>query len=499
MGHWDLFRATLETSQEEAPPVPTFEEPTPAGGPDSPDEGDLPTEPVDVATTWAAETGAGPEWARPSWRDEVRTPAGDAPWLADGSSEHPPVEGAPPSDSSDPQATDLCVAGTGPPATDLYDTGSEALAAGEVAPGPEFLLPDLPDDGSGAPPRAGSRRPVAMVMLVVACMLATGLLGGVIGARIGDDDDFRPAALPPISPRTTERVSSPGSIADVVDRVSPSVVGIRSRGLRLGVGQGTGFILSAEGDIVTNSHVINGAKTILVTLPGEDQARDAEVIGNDEDEDLAVLRLSGVTGLPAVELGDSDALRLGEEVFAIGHALGLAGGPSVSRGVVSGLQRANGPLAELIQTDAALNPGNSGGPLFDSEGRVIGVNTMVRAGAENIGFAIPMGRVRTIVDRLREGRPAPPVAFLGVRTQPAEDGAPGAEIVDVTPGTPAQKAGLAADDRIVAVDGKRVSGPESLAGLIRGKNPGDEVEIRYRRGDEEETVTVALATKDDAN
>jgi S1-C subfamily serine protease len=197
-----------------------------------------------------------------------------------------------------------------------------------------------------------------------------------------------------------------------------------------------------------------------------------------------------------VEIGASRTLRIGEEVFAIGHALGLSGGPSVSRGVVSGLQRANGPLAELIQTDAALNPGNSGGPLFDGSGRVIGVNTMVRAGAENIGFAIPMERVRVIVDRLREGKPAPPMAFLGVRTQPAEDGGPGAEIVDVTDGTPAAKAGLAEGDRIVAVDGDRVSGPESLANLIRGRSPGEEVELTYRRDGVEQNVTVALATKD---
>jgi S1-C subfamily serine protease len=372
---------------------------------------------------------------------------------------------------------------------------AEVDPAEPVPAGPEFVAPfgdEATEDDAPAGP--DGRRARALVM--VACMLATGLLGGFVGAQLGNDDDFRPAALPPISRSATARVSTPGSLADVIERVSPAVVGIRSRGARLGIGQGTGFIYTPDGEIVTNSHVINGAKTILVTLPGEDQARSAEVIGNDEDEDLAVVRIKDVTGLPTVEIGDSRSVRIGEEVFAIGHALGLSGGPSVSRGVVSGLQRANGPLAELIQTDAALNPGNSGGPLFDASGRVIGVNTMVRAGAENIGFAIPMERVRVIVERLREGKPTPPMAFLGVRTQPAEDGGPGAEVVDVTDGTPAHKAGLVEGDRIVAVDGDRVSGPESLANLIRGRAPGDHVELTFRRDGVEQTATITLATKD---
>lgn len=424
---------------------------------------DLPTEPLPQRDFPLADPADEFEWARPSWAVPLdETGDGD---------------------------------GAGPPA-DAEDT-VEAPAVDVSAPvsaGPEFVTP-VADDPLVAPvltPGAGRGR----VLALAGCMLATGLLGGFVGARIAEDDDFRPAALPPISRSSTSRVSSPGSLADVVERVSPAVVGIRSRGARLGIGQGTGFIYSPEGEIVTNSHVINGARTILVTLPGEDQARDAEVIGNDEDEDLAVVRVKGVTGLPTVEVGDSRSVRIGEEVFAIGHALGLSGGPSVSRGVVSGLQRANGPLAELIQTDAALNPGNSGGPLFDGGGRVIGVNTMVRAGAENIGFAIPMERVRTIVDRLREGKPTPPMAFLGVRTQAAEDGGPGAEVLDVTGGTPAAEAGLVEGDRIVAVDGERVSGPESLANLIRTRNPGQKVEVAYRRAGEERVATVTLATKD---
>src|SRR5439155_14429070 len=122
-------------------------------------------------------------------------------------------------------------------------------------------------------------------------------------------------------------------------------------------------------------------------------------------------------------------------------------------------------LVDLIQTDAALNPGNSGGPLFDASGRVVGINTMVRSGAENIGFAIPIDRARAVLNRLRQGQSTPPVAFLGVSSQEAEDGSTGAEIVCVTPNGAAAGAGVKKKDRITAVDGKPVSGPEGLVAL----------------------------------
>ncbi|MGH8998149.1 MAG: S1C family serine protease, partial [Acidimicrobiia bacterium] len=324
----------------------------------------------------------------------------------------------------------------------------------------------------------------------------------VVGAALaGGDEDFRPAALPPPRPSGGSAgsagapVSTPGSLSDVVERVFPTVVGIRSRGRLPGIGQGTGFIVSPDGEIITNHHVVSGSRTILVTLPGEGDARTAEVVASDEDEDVALLRLEGVTNLPAAELGDSESLRVGDEVFAVGHALGLSGGPTVSRGVVSGLQRANGSLRHLIQTDAALNPGNSGGPLFDAAGRVVGVNTMVRGGAENIGFAIAVERVSTVVERLREGRPPPPVAFLGVSTVEPIDGSPGAEILDVSEDTPASGTDLEAGDRIVEVDGEDVIGPAGLADLIGRRSPGDRVDLTFRRGDDERTITVTLGTK----
>jgi S1-C subfamily serine protease len=255
------------------------------------------------------------------------------------------------------------------------------------------------------------------------------------------------------------------------------------------------MLLNAEGEVLTNAHVVSDADKLTVLLSGQGKSRAAEVVGIDEKEDIALIRITGVAGLRVADIGDSEGVRLGQDVFAVGHALGLNGGPSVTRGVVSGLSRSNGPLSDLSQTDAALNPGNSGGPLFDASGRVLGVNTMVRSGAQNIGFAIPISRATSIAARLRSGQPAPKTALLGVTSREPEDGSAGAEVVEVSSGDPADGAGLETGDRIIAVNGKPVNGPGSLAGLIGSKSPGEKVTLTYERGDEKKTVQVVLGTR----
>jgi S1-C subfamily serine protease len=333
----------------------------------------------------------------------------------------------------------------------------------------------------------------------VACAVIGGLLGGILGAVLSDDGDgSSPTALPvPVPGPSSGRVSAPGSLADLVARVSPAVVSIRSTSgsSGFGIGQGTGVILTPDGDVLTNAHVVSDAETVKVVIPGQARAQSADIIGVDEDEDVAVIRIRDAALLPVAEIGNSNSLRLAEEVFAIGHALGLNGGPSVTRGIVSGLDRSNGPLAGLIQTDAALNPGNSGGPLFDGAGRVVGINTMVRSGAENVGFAIPIERAVSIAGRLRSGQPAPAKALLGVTSQAPDDGSSGAEVVKVSEGEPAAKAGLRPGDRITAVNGKPVTGPAGLAILVGDRSPGEVVEFTYQRGDEEKTVDIELATR----
>ena len=349
------------------------------------------------------------------------------------------------------------------------------------------------------PVAAPARRPRWWVPALVASWLVTATLGGVIGAAVSDGGDVTTRnALQPvdIAVPADGKVGSIPNASDLVSRAAQSVVGIRSLDGRR-IGQGTGIVLSAEGDVLTNAHVVEGARTVRIFLPGADEGREAQVVGTDEREDLALLRLADTKGLVPAQLGTSAAVRLGDQVLAIGNALGLKGGLSVTQGIVSGLGRSEGALAGLIQTDAALNPGNSGGPLVDTAGRVVGINTAVRGDAQSIGFAIPIDHARQVVERLRSGKPAPPVAFLGVATREPADGSPGAEVLDVTPGSAAAAAGLRPGDRLVSFDGKPVPGPDELAGLVREKATGDKVEVRFRRGDTEQTATVTLGSRPD--
>jgi putative serine protease PepD len=179
-------------------------------------------------------------------------------------------------------------------------------------------------------------------------------------------------------------------------------------------GAGSGMILTSDGQVLTNYHVVEGASTIKVTVFGQTQAHTAVLVGANQAADVALLQMQGVSGLPTVELGDSDAAQVGDDVVAIGNALALAGGPSVTEGIVSAKDRTlsgNGStLSGLIQTDAAINPGNSGGPLVNSTGQVIGMNTAViedagsdGAVAQNMGFAIGINRIKPLIDQIRAG------------------------------------------------------------------------------------------------
>jgi putative serine protease PepD len=381
-----------------------------------------------------------------------------------------------------------------PPTADDQPTEPVAPVEQATEPVPHVLAPPV------AEPTPAPRRRRWWVPALVASWLVTAVLGGVIGAGLSDgggrssDNVLQPVDT--VAPASDGKVSSIPGASDVVARAAQSVVGIRSLDGRR-VGQGTGIVLSAEGEILTNAHVVEGARTVRVFLPGGNDGREAQVVATDDREDLALLRLADTKGLAPAQLGSSAAVRLGDEVLAVGNALGLKGGVSVTQGIVSGLGRSEGALADLIQTDAALNPGNSGGPLVDAAGRVIGINTAVRGDAQSVGFAIPIDHARQVLERLRSGKPAAPVAFLGVATREPADGDPGAEVIDVTPGTAAAAAGLRPGDRLTSFDGKPVAGPDELSGLVRAKAPGDKVEIRFRRGEAEQTATVTLGSRPD--
>jgi putative serine protease PepD len=188
---------------------------------------------------------------------------------------------------------------------------------------------------------------------------------------------------------------------------------------------------------------------------------------------------------------------VGADVVAIGNALGLRGDPSVTRGIVSALDRSIGDLSGLLQTDAAINSGNSGGPLVDAAGRVIGINTAVaiESNAQNIGFAIPIDAARSVADRLVSGSSAEPTAYLGVATTDNVTASTGATVAEVTAGSPAADAGVRVGDVVVAVDGKTVSGAAALGRLVAERAPGTAVELTIVRAGSERKLSATLGRR----
>ncbi len=327
--------------------------------------------------------------------------------------------------------------------------------------------------------------------------------------------------LPSPSPVLPATVQSDPIVA-VVKRVAPAVVNVTSStltqdalgGVQPGKGVGTGSIIRSDGVIVTNFHVVEGALNLKVTLPPPDgHSFQARVIGGDSDHDLAVLKI-GATNLPTVPLGNSSKLALGERVVALGYALALPGGPTVTSGIISGLARTvqvqdpsqgiTRTLEDALQTDAAINPGNSGGPLVDLGGNVIGINTAGNTGAENIGFAIAIDAARGIIEQAM-AHPNVPAAYLGVSSQTVDPGFAaqfglsvdhGAYVVALATGGPAEKAGIKTGDVIVGFHGKDVTTDDELRNAILARKPGDQVAVVIvRASGSRTTLTVTLGVR----
>jgi len=327
--------------------------------------------------------------------------------------------------------------------------------------------------------------------------------------------------LPSPSPVLPATVQSDPIVA-VVKRVTPAVVNVTSStltqdalgGVQPGKGVGTGSIIRSDGVIVTNFHVVEGALNLKVTLPPPDgRSFQARVIGGDSDHDLAVLKI-GATNLPTIPLGNSSKLALGERVVALGYALALPGGPTVTSGIISGLARTvqvqdpslgiTRTLEDALQTDFAINPGNSGGPLVDLGGNVIGINTAGNTGAENIGFAIAIDAARDIIEQAM-AHPNAPAAYLGVSSQTVDPGFAGqfglsvdhgAYVVALAPGGPAQKAGIMTGDVIVGFDGKDVTADDELRDAILARKPGDQVAVVIVRANgSRTTLAVTLGVR----
>ncbi|MCA9651222.1 MAG: trypsin-like peptidase domain-containing protein [Myxococcales bacterium] len=260
------------------------------------------------------------------------------------------------------------------------------------------------------------------------------------------------------------------------------------------MGQGSGFVVDAEGLVVTNHHVVDGARSVRVRL-SDGRRFDAEVVGSDPATDLALLRLSGAEDLPVVTLGHSRELQIGDWVVAVGNPMGLDHSATV--GIVSGKGRGSLGLysdsyIDFLQTDADIAPGSSGGPLFDLHGEVVGINTAVGAGS-GPGFAIPIDQAKRIIEQLRD-RGEVVRGWLGAGNVPGEEG-PGAEVGAVYADTPAERAGLRPGDVVEALDGEAIESFEALRARVGTKQPGDEVELRVRRGDETLELRVTLGAR----
>lgn len=372
----------------------------------------------------------------------------------------------------------------------------------------ETVPPPSADAGSAppsapppAPPGRGRGRGRAMAGAAIVLALVAGAVSGGVAGRL--------TAEPAKPPDTAPVFATNTSVGKVLAKVQPAVVSIRTQAFQSGryfptQGAGSGVLLTSDGEVLTNAHVIDGATEIDVALNGERAAQKADVVGVDAEADLALVKIRDTSDLPTATLGDSAGLHVGDDVVAIGNALNLGSTPTVTVGIVSALNRSidaqGGQLTGLIQTDAAVNPGNSGGPLVDAAGRVVGVNIAVAGGAQNIGFALPINEVTSIIDDLRAGRGTSSegaqsergAAFLGVSVGDAREG--GALIRDVVDESPAASAGLQVGDVVTSADSDDIEGASDLVAIIGQQDPGDKVSLTYNRNGARRTATVTLGS-----
>jgi serine protease Do len=373
------------------------------------------------------------------------------------------------------------------------------------------------------------KRSLGWVVALVALMaLAASVLWPALHPEV--------ASVPLVSAATpgstTKAVQAPaelGSVRAVAERAKPAVVQITNQQVALdrlgrpsptGTGIGSGVIYDPQGLILTNNHVIDGAASLLVTLP-DGRILPGKLLGGDPQTDLAVLKIDPQPGesLPVAVLGDSDALNVGDWLVAIGNALGLPGGPTVTAGVASALGRSVqessstpgevGPyLYDLIQTDAAINPGNSGGPLLNMAGEVVGINTLVAGGdgyvaTQGIGFSIAVNAAKPIAEQLvSQGRVAHP--FLGIfyhqltpaiAEQLSLSAKQGVVVTQLVSGAPAEKAGLQVRDVISTVDGQQIVDETTLGRALNRHKPGERAQLSVVRGDQRLTLDVTLSEK----
>ena len=382
-----------------------------------------------------------------------------------------------------------------------FNENSTQFPSSQLPPPQLPVQPEISAQDYDQPGRSPRRR--FGVVLVAAVF---GLLGGIIGTYVAQEanlvglntsESITQITSAPVVVAEDDGSSGGSLIAQVAERLANSVVTISttvSDDFGSGRGVGTGVVLTSDGEILTNAHVIEDASEVVVRFAGETEPRVAKVLASDLGNDLALIKVDA-TGLIAATFAKPGSVKVGDTVVAIGYALALDGGPTVTSGIVSALKRTietdSGALNSLIQTDAAISSGNSGGPLVNLKGEVVGINTAVARGdsdsaANNIGFSISVDEVLIVIEQLREQANGVErkEGFLGVGLAARDDGGQGAIITNVQPGSPADNAGILIDLVVLAVDGEPIDGQAGLVAAIRDAEPGQTVKIEIFRGGE---------------
>jgi S1-C subfamily serine protease len=405
-----------------------------------------------------------------------------------------------------------------------------------LPPPPPLAFPPPPGGweavaASAAPGEAPPARRRGRVVLsaVLAGLLLLGGIGIGWGLTKGFGGKSSSGAEAPLTAArpSVGQADQALNVQAVADQVEPAVVDINTVLLadssgRTAEAAGTGMILTATGQVLTNNHVVQGATSITVTIEGRSGTFSAQVVGADPTDDVALIQIEGVSGLPTVTLADSSTLKVGQDVVAIGNALGQGGTPSVTSGTILSLGRSitvsdgrggTESLTNVIQMDAPIQPGDSGGPLVNAAGQVVGVITAGSRegrsqGPSEVGFAITSNDALSVVNEIRAGHESStiiigPVGFLGVEVQNLDQAAitrlglnvsSGALVVGIFPGSPAARAGMPADSVITAIDGTKVESADALGPIIHQYEPGDQIEVTWVDQRGTHTSVVRLVT-----
>jgi putative serine protease PepD len=387
-----------------------------------------------------------------------------------------------------PPQQEWAASGPGQP---LYPAPPPAAGpAGPAGPMPPWSYP-LADPGPRRPNRLGKAAAAGAAAVVL--MLGSGIAGGLVTLAATDEGGTTRTY-------TAAPILNSADLPAIAAKVQNSVVSIDT-----GEGEGSGVVLTADGYVLTNNHVAAsaGGDTVNVTF-ADGESAGARIVGTDPKTDLAVIKAEGVSGLQPATLGDSDAMRVGDTVLALGSPLGLEG--SVTAGIISARDRTIQPsegsgrtgstsISGLLQTDAPINPGNSGGALVNTRGEVIGINTAIATAGQGtgnigVGFAIPSNKAKQVAEALQRGQKVSH-PYLGVSVTRSTDR--GALVASVTSGSPAEKAGLRQGDVITAFGDEAIADSDDLVAAVQSGKVGDQVEITYQRSGAENKATVTLA------